>query len=205
MFATGGLMSVDPKTLDVYNEMASDYAAVFDNTSKPDTDLARFIKAMPKGGRVLDLGCGPGGASYLMAQAGLAVDALDASPEMVRLACEKGIKARVATFDDVQDVDTYDGVWANFSLLHAPREKLPLHFAALAKALRAGGHMHVGLKTGSGVERDHLQRLYTFVEQDELAELFAQAGLSVVATRTGSGVGLAGTDDPWVIMLGRKS
>ena len=41
----------------------------------------RFITALPAGGRVLDLGCGPGGSALLMMQAGLDVDAIDASPQ----------------------------------------------------------------------------------------------------------------------------
>ncbi|WP_333783189.1 methyltransferase domain-containing protein [Octadecabacter antarcticus] len=205
VFATGGNMSVDPKTLAVYNEKAADYAATLDHGGKAGAHLVRFIAAIPAGGRVLDLGCGPGGSAHLMMQAGLDVNAVDASPEMVRFAQSKGVAARIATFDDLDAAGVYDGVWANFSLLHAPREKLSMHFGAIAQALRVGGHLHVGMKTGKGNRRDRLERLYTFVEEVELTNLLRDAGFDVVTTRTGSDIGLAGTNDPWVIMLARKN
>lgn len=198
-------MSVDPKTLAVYNEKAADYAAVFDNDAEPNAHLKRFMDALPAGGRVLDLGCGPGGASRKMMDAGLDIDAVDASPEMVRFACDKGVAARVATFDDMSGDAEYDGVWANFSLLHAPREKLPVHISAIAQALRVGGHFHVGMKTGEGIRRDRLERLYTFVGVDELTGLLENAGLRVVFKVEGSEVGLAGTNDPWVALLAGKN
>ncbi len=197
-------MSVDPKTLAVYNEKAADYEATFDHGGKPGAHLARFIATIPAGGRVLDLGCGPGGSARVMVQAGLDVDAVDASPEMVRFAQTKGIAARVATFDDLDEADEYHGVWANFSLLHAPREKLAVHFNAIARALRVGGHLHVGMKTGTGNQRDRLERLYTFVEEAELTNLLQDVGFDVVTTETGSDVGLAGTNDPWVVLLARR-
>jgi len=75
-------MTVDPKTLAVYNAKAAEYAATFDNGGKPRSHLARFMGKLPNGARVLDLGCGPGGSSYLMMQAGFDVDAIDASSEM---------------------------------------------------------------------------------------------------------------------------
>ena len=204
MFASGGTMSVDEKTLAVYNENASNYAAKIDQNGEAGSHLMRFITALPAGGRVLDLGCGPGGSALLMMQAGLDVDAIDASPEMVSLAQLKGVTARVATFDDVNATNDYDGVWANFSLLHAPREKLANHFTAIARSLRVGGHLHVGMKTGSGSERDRLERLYTFVEEAELAYFLQNAGFDALTTMMGSDIGLAGTNDPWIIILARK-
>ncbi len=197
-------MSVDAKTLAVYNERAKDYATKFDSRGKPGAHLARFIAALPETGHVLDLGCGPGGSAAHMVQAGLQVDAVDASPEMVRLANNvPGLTARIATFDDLNAVAAYDGIWANFSLLHAPRASLPDHLSAIARALRPEGHFHIGMKTGSGTARDHIKRLYTFVTEDELEALLNAAGLDVIARDRGRDVGLAGTDDPWIVLFAK--
>ncbi len=204
MFTTGGAMSVDPKTLAVYNEKAADYATVFDQSGTPGAHLARFIAAVQGGGRVVDLGCGPGGSARMMMDAGLDVDAMDASPEMVKFACEKGVAARVATFDDLSGDAINDGVWANFSLLHAPRDMLPVYLAAISKSLRSGGVFHIGMKTGEGTKRDHLERKYTFVAEPELRHLLEDAGLQIVAQDTGHEVGLAGTDDWWVVLMAVK-
>jgi hypothetical protein len=115
-----------------------------------------------------------------------------------------GVTARQGTFDDLDAVDAYDGVWANFSLLHAPREKLPLHLAAIVRALRAGGVFHIGMKTGAGTTRDHLERKYTFVSETELRDLLTDAGLEIVAQDVGHEVGLAGTDDWWIVVTAAK-
>ena len=194
----------DARTIAVYDAKAADYARMVDSGG-PDKTLRDFIAALPKGARVLDLGCGPGGASAHMCNAGLTPDPVDASPAMVALAKERfGLDARLGTFDDIDGEALYDAIWANFSLLHAPRVDLPRHFTALAHALRPGGLFHVGLKTGTGEARDSIDRLYTYVTVEELHRLFTDAGLAVLSTREGSEKGLAGTDDPLVLCLARK-
>ena len=193
-------MSVDERTIAVYDARAEDYANRF-ATGRPDQDLQAFIDAVPAGGHVLDLGCGPANASAFMRDAGLVPDPVDASPGMVALANRRhDIGARLATFDDIDATAAYDGVWANFSLLHAPRADLPRHLAAIFRALKPGGILGIGMKTGTGERRDGLDRFYTFVGEGELAALLAAAGFTVTAMRRGTDTGLAGTNDPFVIM-----
>jgi predicted methyltransferase len=120
---------------------------------------------------------------------------------MVKMANDHhDIGARLATFDDVEAVAQYDGVWANFSLLHAPRADLPRHLAALHRALKPGGLLHLGMKTGTGEARDGLDRLYSYYSVAELHGKLANAGFTVTATSEGHERGLAGTDDPFVII-----
>ena len=196
-------MSADPETLAVYAKKADDYAALTAG-DRPMPALAAFIQAVPRGGKVLDLGCGPGMSSAFMRDAGLRPDPVDASPEMIEIARDThGLDARVATFDDLKEVDVYDGVWANFSLLHAPRADLPHHLTAIAQSMTPGGHFHIGMKTGTGERRDALGRRYTFVEVPELRGLLNAVGIEVLTEKEGSEPGLAGTVDPFVLMLGR--
>lgn len=195
----------DPRTIATYDAKAEDYASLVESDA-PDTTLQAFIDLIPKGGHVLDLGCGPGTSAAHMQNAGLVPDPVDASDGMIKIAREKfGLDARQATFDDIAGSEIYDGVWANFSLLHAPRENLPHHFAALAKATKPGGILHVGMKTGDGTVRDGINRLYTFVSVDELKGLLTSAGYAVTFTKEGKERGMAGTLDPFVIMRGQKT
>ena len=79
---------IDTETLQVYAERAAEYADRF-SADRPDQHRQTFIDAIPPGGRVLDLGCGPGGAAAQMVAAGLQVDAWDASPEMAEIGAEQ--------------------------------------------------------------------------------------------------------------------
>lgn len=193
----------DARTIAVYDARASDYAEL--GSGKPWGSLTDFIAALPQGGDVLDLGCGPGTAALHMQAAGLAVDAIDASGAMVDLACKRGIAARKATFDDVTQSAAYDGIWANFSLLHAAPVALPRHIAAIARALRPGGLFHIAMKSGTGQHRDALDRLYTYVTRSELTDLLTQAGMTPFCIRTGVDKGLAGTDDAFIVIQARKT
>ena len=190
-------MSSDRETLAVYDKRAADYAARF--TGSRNVDLETFIAALPTGAQVLDLGCGPGHAAAQMADAGHSVEATDASAEMVKLArSHPGVTARQASFDDITGTDLYDGIWANFALLHAPRSAMPGHLAALRRALRSGGLFHIGMKTGTGEKRDEIGRLYTYYTEDELAGLLRAAGFTPFSSRTGAEPGLDGVVAPWV-------
>lgn len=193
----------DARTLAVYEARAADYAARFRGAA--DADLQAFAAALPPGGRVLDLGCGPGGSAALMAEAGLAVEAWDASPAMVRLARGRGLEARVARFEELEAEGLYDGVWANFSLLHAPRAALPGHLAAVARALRPGGRLHLGMKTGTGERRDALGRFYCYWGTAELRGLIEAAGLRPLACREGASEGLAGGREPHAIWTAERA
>lgn len=191
----------DPETLDVYAKHANDYATLV-GTSLPDDPLLRaFIDALPPAARVLDLGCGTGQAAHVMAQAGLGVVATDAVAEMVKKAARhQGVTARLATFEDITETSVYDGIWANFSLLHASRDAMPRHLRALHRALKPQGIFHIGLKTGTGTRRDSLGRLYTYYTETELTELLQGAGFTVTHRTAGRDKGLDGHYADWIAL-----
>ena len=194
----------DPETLATYEARAGEYAARLSRDA-PDADLAAFVDALPPGGRVLDLGCGPGNSAAMMRAAGLDAEAWDATPAMVRLARERhGIEARLARFDDLDAESLYDGIWANFSLLHAPRADLPRHLAAIARALRPGGRLHLGMKTGRGEGRDALGRFYAYYGVEELRGLLEGAGLTPLNHREGVADGFADAPEPFVVWTAER-
>ncbi|MFK7875337.1 MAG: class I SAM-dependent methyltransferase [Paracoccaceae bacterium] len=195
----------DEETLAVYDAKAGEYATCFSKGDHPDTQLRAFLDALPHAATVLDLGCGPGRTAGLMAAEGHAVTATDASAEMVKLATKwPGVLASQASFDDLTGDAIYDGIWANFSLLHAARGDLPRHFTAISKALKSGGVFHIGMKTGIGTDRDAIGRRYTYVTDVELRNLMHDVLLTPIANWTGRDAGLAGTVDPWIVIQARK-
>lgn len=188
----------DRETIAVYDARAKDYAELVD-TGAPDARLQDLLDRMNEGDRILDLGCGPGNASRHMAAAGLKVTAWDASEEMVALA-RAHVDAHQKTFAALADLEpqSFDAVWANFSLLHAARADAVRHIGEIAKALKPGGWFLIAVKSGEGEERDKIGRLYTYFTETELRGCLADAGFEVVRFDQGREPGLSGEDADWI-------
>lgn len=194
----------DKETLNVYDAKAEEYAQLTSNDAH-SVDLSTFIQNVKTGGRVLDFGCGPGHYAAQMAQAGLVAEASDASSEMVKLANQvEGVRARCETFDALDAVDHYDGIFANFSLLHAPRDAVAGHFEQISRALTSGGVFHIGMKTGSGETRDKIGRRYCYFTETELEDMMNANELTVIYRNSGCDKGLDGSMADWVSLQGRK-
>jgi SAM-dependent methyltransferase len=185
-------MSGDDETIAVYETRSRDYAARTGRKAEPG--LAEFVAALPEGGHLLDLGCGPGDSAHRFQKAGFTVDAVDASPAMVSRARELGVPARRATFDEVEGQDLYDGIWASYSLLHAARADMPATLARLHRALKPGGRLHIGMKLGTGEQRDNLGRLYVYYTEAELVGLLEAAGFTPTIRRISLDTGFDGTE-----------
>lgn len=193
----------DRETLDTYTKKAADYAALeFSEGEKQALD--GFLSMLPKGGAILDLGCGPGLHAARMAAEGFTVSAIDATPAFVEAARKKGVAARLGSFDDLTETAAYDGIWASFSLLHAPKADFPRHLAAIHRALRPGGTLYLGLKLGTGEHRDSLGRFYAYYEEPELRDLLARAGFAGIRATSGEGAGLAGTVDRFILLTAHR-
>ena len=196
-------MSRDSKTLDFYDHAAEEYAEKF-ALEGPGKDMLEFMALLPAGGRVLDLGCGPGKSSAHLRDAGFEADAIDASAGMLEIARTRfGIHGTLATFEQLDAEDLYDGVWANFSLLHASRADMPAHFGRIYRALKPGGVLHLGLKLGENEKRDELGRFYTYFSEAELDTLLDAAGFTTIEKEFGHGKGMAGNEEPYIVIRAR--
>ena len=204
----GGGPTADPETMRVYAEQAEAYVERI-TRMEPDADLKAFIAAVRPRGLVLDWGCGPGNSAAMMAAADLRVEATDASPEMAELARDLGVKVQVEPFEALRRRPKFDGIWANFSLLHATRAQVPLLVALASEALMPGGVLHLGMKTVPGdgrlEGRDTMGRFFSYWSEEDLAAACRNAGLEPRAARHGEGTGLDGRVEPFVIMLAAKT
>ena len=191
----------DKETIDVYDAQAAEYAKLVTG-EKREPALESFMERLPNGARVLDWGCGPGNSAAKLRDAGFETVATDASAEMVKLAKQTyDLDVRLESFDQLTSENDYDGIWANFSLLHASRAEFPTYLAAAHKALKPGGAFHIGMKLGEGEARDSIGRFYVYYSLDGLKSLLSDAGFTVISERTGETKGLAGQVDPFAILL----
>jgi len=190
----------DDKTVSAYDSQVSNYLEVI-NKQPEDQHLLDFISRFESNDFILDLGCGPAISSATMREHGLRVDPVDASKEMVKMANTTfDIGARQAGFEEINAKDTYEGVWANFSLLHATAEEFPRILQALKYAMKAKGIFYLGMKIGQGSARDKYERFYSYYSQDELVAHLVRAGFVVENVALGEAMGMAEEMEPWIAL-----
>lgn len=194
----------DGPTLGFYDRESAAYA----EWSAPEESpwLAGFIAMTPEDGRLLDYGCGGGWAAARMLAAGRRVDAFDGSARLAEEASRRaGINVRVMRFESLDAEARYDGVWASFCLLHAPRAAMPGNLARIARALKPGGAFYLGLKRGAGEARDTLGRFYVYYEAEEIRALLAAAGFTAIDLREATGESYSGDPDREMHLYSRKT
>ena len=167
-------MSSDDATIKFYRENAEIYAA---RPIRQLTWLRRFLAELPKGGAILELGCGAGRHSEEMIAQGFDARPTDGSPEMAAEAARRlGRTVETLRFDQLGDVDRYDGVWASACLLHVPKANLQPVLARIWRALKTGGYFYASFKEGETEGRDRLGRYYNYPSEPWLRECYAGAG-----------------------------
>lgn len=159
-------------TLDYYRNNAGLFS---ENTIGVDMSVLQnaFMELIPKGGKVLDLGCGTGRDSLYFREAGFRVFSIDGSNEMCGVASKLlGCEIIRATFEKYETNIVFDGIWACASLLHVEMSKLPHIVRKYAKMLRNNGIFYMSFKYGdfSGV-RDG--RYFTDINEERLKVLLS--------------------------------
>ena len=143
------------ETLNYYNSNADQF---FASTIEADISelRSRFTKYLKQGDFILDLGCGSGRDTKAFIDQGFSVDAIDGSEELCKKASEyTGINVKNQFFQDINEEEKYDGVWACASLLHVAYDELTDVFTRIRKALKTNGIFYMSFKLGdSDVIRD---------------------------------------------------
>ena len=193
----------DKQTVTIYNQNIATYKKMVNKL--PDIKpLNAFIDALQAGAYVLDWGSGPGYLAAEMRARGLRPLCVDASREMVEAARnDYQLDAKQAEFSHLNENQIYDGIWANFSLLHVDRAAFFSHISAAAAALVPSGVFYVSVKLGKGQERDDLGRLYSYYGEDELEEILGQSGFEIAEIFTGKSKGMAGKLEKWIGILAK--
>ncbi len=160
-------------TLNYYNQNAQTFS---DSTLNVDMSALyrEFLPYVVQNGHVLDAGCGSArDATYFKSQ-GFSVSAFDASPALAKLASNYLQQpVAVKTFQELECVNKYDGIWCCASLLHVPKAELPQVFLNLQNALKPNGVLYVSFKYGD-TERVHNGREFTDLNENALTALIDQ-------------------------------
>ncbi len=103
-----------------------------------------------------------------------------------------GLQVRVLTFNALDYEAAFDGVWAAWSLHHAPHDQIAGIMGKVARSLRAGGVLSMAVKSGSGERRDGLDRFYAYYDEPLIRRTLDDAGFDVEHLESGGGVGFDG-------------
>lgn len=199
------VVGYDDATLQFYAEQAQTYAATA--RDGPSRLLEGFLKRLHPGARILELGCGDGRDSEAMLALGFRVDPTDGVAAMARQAeARLGRPVRVMRFDQLDELDAYDGVWANASLLHVPGSTLPEILSRVCRALKPGG-LHVGTyKAGDADGRDGLGRYFNYPSAEGLEAAYrASADWEILSIQGYAGGDYEGGRRPWLAVTARRS
>lgn len=137
------------KTVQYYNDNAQ---AFYDRTIDLDVfnSYRKFLEKLPEKAHILDAGCGVGrDIKYFLSQ-DHQVTAFDASSKMVELSTlETGLKVKQATFQDLEEENIFDGVWAEVSLIHVPYSETRDIYKKIHRSLKPGGIFYASYKYGA--------------------------------------------------------
>lgn len=147
-------------TLDYYNKNSEEY---FNSTLNVDmtNTYKEFLKLVPEGGKILDLGCGSGRDSMNFIKLGYEVTAVDGSKELAKKASALlGKEVIASTFEELELKEKFHGIWACASLLHIKREDLKIVLNNLYNNLDDNGVFYMSFKYGEKEYVDDKNRYF---------------------------------------------
>lgn len=147
-------------TLDYYNKNSEEY---FNSTLNVDmtNTYKEFLKLVPEGGKILDLGCGSGRDSMNFIKLGYEVIAVDGAKKLAKKASVLlGKEVIVSTFEELELKEKFHGIWACASLLHIKREDLKTVLNNLYNNLDDNGVFYMSFKYGEKEYVDDKNRYF---------------------------------------------
>ena len=194
---------MDP-TIDYYNLNAENF---IENTQNVDMHLAqdKFLHLLNEGAAILDFGCGSGRDTKYFLDQGYHITAIDGSAELCRLASAfTGIEVKKMLFQELDEIDTYDGIWACSSILHLPKNELLLVIRKMCDALKGTGVIYTSFKY-SDFEGVRNGRYFTDFTEDSFKEFIAEIPELTIEDQWITGdVRLGRGEEKWLNLILRK-
>lgn len=191
--------------LKYYNDHAASFAK---DTAMVDFSQIRnrFIRKLNPGAAILDFGCGSGRDTKAFLQQGFHVTAVDGSEKLCQLASEyTGIPVRKMLFHELDETETFDGVWACASILHVPGISLPDILKRMSRAVKTDGVIYVSFKYGT-FEGERDGRYFTDLTENTFAELIREIKeLRIEEAWTSTDVRPGREEQKWLNIILRKT
>ena len=160
-------------TIEYYNKNAEQFVQ---GTLSVDFTATqeRFLSKLSLGTCILDFGCGSGRDTKYFLDKGYQVDATDGSAELCKLASEyTGICVKQMLFEELDEYEKYDGIWACSSILHLDKRALKDVLKKMAVALKANGVVYTSFKYGD-FEGERNGRYFVDFTQETFGEFIRE-------------------------------
>lgn len=156
-------------TLNYYNKYAIEFSNdTFEVKFTETQDL--FLSLLKSNSCILDFGCGSGRDTRYFLQRGYRVEAIDGSEKLCEIAQRNtGIPIRQILFQDLREIDEYDGIWACSSILHLTKSELIIVMQKMIRALKENGIIYTSFKYGD-FEGERNGRYFTDFTEESFAE-----------------------------------
>ncbi|MDR6980513.1 SAM-dependent methyltransferase [Streptomyces sp. 3330] len=200
-----------------YDAIAGDYAERFrDELAVKPLEralLGAYAELVGAGGRVADLGCGPGRVTGFLGALGLDVVGLDLSEAMLAVARRENPGIRF-TQGSMLELDFADGSLAGvvsfYSSIHTPVDELPALFAEFHRVLVPGGHLLLAFQVGD--EPRHFDRPWGHPvaldferrRPERMAELLGSAGFAMLSRTVREPDADLGESPPHAFLIARR-
>lgn len=192
------------QTLSYYNTNAKTFTESTVNVDFSDTQN-KFLEKLPEGAAILDFGCGSGRDTKYFLEKGYVVEAIDGSEELCKLASEyTGIEVKNLFFQELQEQEKYDAIWACSSILHLSYEELVDVMKKMAAALKTNGIIYTSFKYGTfeGVRNG---RYFLDMTEERVAKLLQNVTeLTIEENWITSDVRPGRDDEKWLNLFLRK-
>jgi len=179
---------------ETYNRIAEDWHRDHSNDDWWVDGTDTFIKNLLAGGSVLDVGCGGGTKSKYLHERGLKVTGIDISDKLLVIAHREcsGCIFKEFSMSNLDALDeTFDGVFAQASLLHIPKKDAQEVVAKMARKVAKGGCLYLAVKEMREgkpeeeikIENDYgydYERFFSYFSITELETYLKEAGLEVI-------------------------
>ena len=191
-----------------YNNTLGYYDKFYKSTVNIEftTMQEKFLTKLEKGSNILDFGCGSGRDTKYFFEQGYNVEAIDGSAELCKLAGEyTGIKVKNILFQELSEVDKYDGIWACSSIMHLPVGELDEVMKKMVIALKKNGIIYTSFKYGTFAgERNG--RYFTDMTEEVFAVFLSGIdGLKIEEQWITSDVRPGRGEEKWLNLILRKS
>lgn len=197
---------MDRRTVEYYDSHTEEYVA---RTAGADlTQLHdRFLAHIPRGGRVLDFGCGFGRDMHAFQRRGYDVVGLDPSSEMITIASRvPGAECHLGDVFALRNEARFDGIWACASLVHVAKTEMVEVMKRLVSWLAPCGVLYFSVRSGTSEHRMPDGRLYSDYNEREVAQLMQKfPGFETQELWLSSDSDASRTEITWINWLGVKS